>query len=544
MKLFNLLSLKNILFLLLLSYIFTVGIGNYGLLAHDEPRYASCALKMLIDHNYIIPKYDFNESMLADKPPLFCWLIAISYNIFGVSDFATRVPSVISAILLVLFTWYIGKSVLGSKTGFISAIILATSAEYLFLGRRASTDMVFCLFFSGAMYSMYLSYFNTEIKMKLFWIIASGIFAGLSILTKGPAGIVLQFLILTIFLMSKKRLNQSHIKIYFIIGFVALLISLPWYTAVHIATNGEFTKSFFFTHNLERFTSIVGKHPGSFWFYVPVLFLGFFPWILFSIPALYNFSKHLKNKKLNGFIIFNLIWILTTFIFFSICKTKLVTYILLIFPPIALLTGNWLCILDRRNPQIIKRTLLFLGLIIMLFLPVSYFIVNKSKFNLNDKNTFLLQIFISIGFFVLISLVTFILSKKIHSLILSFAVSIALPVAFLLSSFLTIYYKYTFADLRIYAILAHKMGANKIISFGTFHPTIPFYSRTSTDFNESKKAQIKEIYNQLKNKQNIFIIGHITDISEDKRIVKQNKEIFNKLHIIKSDKKYFLGKFN
>lgn len=527
-----------------MTYIFTFGIGDYGLLSHDEPRYASCALKMLLDHNYIVPKYDFNENMLADKPPFFCWLIAISYNIFGISDFTTRVPSVISALLLVLFTWYIGKSILGSKTGFISAIILATSAEYIFLGRRASTDIVFCLFFSGAMYSMYLSFSNKELKRKIFWIITSGFFAGLSILTKGPVGILLQFLILTAFLINKKQLNQSHIKIYFIIGFVALFISLPWYTVIHIATDGEFTKSFFFTHNLERLTSVVSEHPGPFWFYVPVLFLGFSPWTLFLIPALYDFSRHIKNKRLNKFIIFNLIWILITFVFFSTCKTKLATYILLIFPPIALITGNWLCILNRKNSQIIKRTLLFFTSIIILFSPVSYFMVSKSKFNLNDKNTFLLQIYLCMGFFIFASLLTFILSKKTHSIILSFAASIALPAILLLSSFLTIYYKYTFADLRNYAILAHRMGANEIISFGIFHPVIPFYSRTSTDFNESKKVQIKKIYNQLNNKQKVFIIGHVSDIEGNSSIAKKNKEIFDRLYIIKSDKKYFLGKFN
>ncbi len=510
------------------------------MLSHDEPSYGCCALKMLLDHNYIVPKYYFEETILADKPPLFPWLIAYSYKVFGISDFASRIPSAFSAILLVLFTWYIGKKILGTKTGLISAFILASSVEYLFLGRRAATDIVFCLFFSSSLYSMYMSYFNKKPKVKICWMILSGTFAGLALLTKGPVGILLQFLILTIFLIFKKQINIKHIKIYLIIGLVALIVSLPWYIAVHISTNGEFTKSFFFTQNIERFISVVGKHPGAFWFYLPILLLGFMPWTLFLIPALYDFLKHLRNKNFNSFTLFCLVWFSVIFIFFSFSKTKLATYILLAFPPISLISGYWLCILERKQLEAIKRTFLFLLLTIILLSPLSYFIITKSKFSLVDKNTFLSQILLSVGFFIVGSIMMM-FPKKIHTLTISFIASFTLPAVFLLTSFLTIYYKYTFADLRDYAILAHKMNAKEIISFGTFHPIIPYYSKTPTDFNVSKKGQIKKMYNLLIRDHKVFIIGHLADIKKNNLIIKQNESLFKRLHIVKLSKKYFFG---
>ena len=88
------------------------------------------------------------------------------------------------------------------------------------------------------------------------------------------------------------------------------------------------------------------------------------------------------------------------------------------------------------------------------------------------------------------------------------------------------------------------MGAKEIISYGTFHPVISYYSRTPTDFNESKEAQLNKIYKLLNKKCKVFIIGHLSDIENTNHLVVQNKNLFKRFHIIKSDKKYFFGEFD
>ena len=92
-KFFNSLKLSFTVLLFLCFFIFFNGIGSYGLLDKDEPRYCSCALEMIEENNFITPKFTFENRF--DKPILFYWLIVGSYKIFGVNDFTSRLPSAI-----------------------------------------------------------------------------------------------------------------------------------------------------------------------------------------------------------------------------------------------------------------------------------------------------------------------------------------------------------------------------------------------------------------------------------------------------------------
>lgn len=536
----NLLVFLSIVFLLLLFYIFLTGIGSYSLLAKDEPRYAGCALEMIENKDWIVPKFNFQDRF--DKPVFYYWMIGVSYVLLGVNEFSSRFPSALCAILLVLFTWYTARKVLGKIPGFISALILATSIEYILLGRRAATDIALCLFFSGALYSMYLGYFIKDWKVKIFWTVLSGIFAGLAILTKGPIGLVLQFGILTLFLIFRKQFDVRHLKVYFMIGFVALLVSIPWYIKVHQVTNGEFTKTFFFTHNLERFTSVVGEHPGPFWFYFPVVLLGFMPWTLFFISALSSLVKRFYKPSFNRFILFCLIWAAVVFLFFSACKTKMPTYILLLFPPISITTGYWVNIIGRKKHNILKVTFVVLLLILCVGLIIANFVISSLSMDSNFKAMLLARILISFSFLVVGVMILSFFVKRHYSLVIAFALIFVIPGILLLNTGLFVYQKITFGDLVEFAELARNSGAKEIISFGGYKPILVYYGRVPVDFS-LKKEQIIKITKNLTEKKEVYIIGYLSDILKDKPNIKKNKDLFDRLHIIKSGKKYFLGKF-
>src|SRR3989338_6831102 len=362
----------QISFLVLFSFIiFFTGIGDYGLLDKDEPRYAVCALEMLENNNWIIPKFNFQDRFY--KPALFYWLIIIAYKIFGINAFTSRLPSGICAVLCVLFTCYVARVVFGKKTAFISGIILASSIEFILLGRRAATDMALCFFFSASLYSLFLGYYIKDFKIKILWTILAGVFSGLSVLIKGPVGLILPLVILTLFLALRKSFDLRHVKIYFVICLFGILVSLPWYLAVHNATGGQFTKEFFFEHNLKRFTSVVGEHPGPFWFYVPVVLGGFMPWTLFFIDAVIHLFKRVLKKSFNKLLLFSFVWIVTVFLFFSFSTTKLATYILLIFPPLSIITWYWASVLSKRSPGAIRNIIIFL---LLLLIPVFFCVFN------------------------------------------------------------------------------------------------------------------------------------------------------------------------
>ncbi len=529
------------LFIVLLIYIFFYGIGDYGLLAKDEPRYAGCALEMLENKNWIVPKFNFQDRF--DKPALFYWLIASAYKILGVSEFSSRVPSALCAILLVLFTWYIGSKVLGKKTGLLSAIILATSVEYIFLGRRAATDIVLCFFFSTSLYSMYLGYFIKDWKIKIFWTVLSGLFCGLAILTKGPIGLVLLLGILTVFLICRKQFDIKHLRVYFIISFIALIINLPWYIMVHNATKGAFTQAFFFTHNLQRFTSVVGEHPGPIWFYIPVILVGFMPWTLFFLYGLFNSVRGYKRKHFNKFILFCLIWTFIIFFFFTFCKTKMATYILLLFPPLSLITGYWLNILGKKYFKPLKYVFIFLLLVLILTSIVLIFLIPTTTLYEADKNPLIKALFFLFCIFMLGILLLAKFSHKSYSLIYSFVFLVMIPFIYVSNVALSGYYRITFSELRDYAKLARQQGASEIISFGGYKPILVYYGRIPVDF-DPKPKQIKKIKKLLSQNKEVYIIGYLSDLDSRKPIVIKNVELLKKLKILDSGRKYFLGKFS
>jgi 4-amino-4-deoxy-L-arabinose transferase-like glycosyltransferase len=537
-KTFNLIS---ICFVLILFFIFLYGLGNYGLLSKDEPRYAGCALEMIENSDFTVPKFNFQDRF--DKPALYYWLIATSYKILGVNSFSSRLPSALSAICLILFTWYTSSKVLGKQTGFISALILATSFQYIFLGRRAATDITLTLLFSGSLFSMYLGYFHKDWRIKIFWTVLSGVFAGFALLTKGPVGIVLQFAILTLFLTARKQLDIKHIKVYLLISLVALLVSAPWYIAVHKATNGDFTKVFFFTHNLERFTSVVGEHPGPCWFYIPVILLGFLPWTIFLIPALIKLIPKSK-KRINKFILFCLIWVFSIFLFFSLSRTKLATYILLIYPSLAIVTGYWLTIASRKNFNKVKKALIAISIFFIIGLVIAYGLMPSFKIIDIDKVIISNKILISIGLLLIGSIAVYLASKRFYIYIFGFCTIFILSVLPVFVAGVEAYHKITFNDLATYASLAKEKGAKEIISFGGYKPILVYYGRVPVNF-DNKWKQVKLIKEKLSRGENVYIIGYLSDIEISKKIIKKNKDIFmRRLNILKSDNKYFLGRIS
>lgn len=528
---------KNSLFSLLViialcSFIFFAGIDSYGLLDKDEPRYAGCALEMLERDNYTVPKFNFQDRF--DKPILFYWLIVASYRVLGVSDFSSRFPSAICATLCVLFTWYIARVVFGRVCGLICALILASSIEFILLGRRAATDMTLCLFFSSSLYSLFLSYYLKSVKIKIFWTILAGIFMGLSALTKGPIGILLPIIILTVFLFFRRSFDLKHLKIYFLIVFIAILIAFPWYYSVHLSTDGLFTKQFFFEHNLKRFTSVVSEHPGPVWFYIPVIIGGFMPWTFFFIGAIVSFIKKLLKKNFNRLLLFSIAWIITTFLFFTFSTTKFATYILLVFPPLSLITGYWIYILGKRKLVFIKSIAFSFILVLISSLGYAFYLISKWKIDQLEKGQLLNKLLIISLIMLLALILTLFFSKKSYSFVICFVLGITVPLILGINSYLIPYYKYTHLDLRGFSEFAKKENASEIISFGMYRPSLVYYSRLPVDFSD-KKIQIKKIKSYSLKDKKVFIIGHSSDI-------KKHEKLFNKIEVLELKKKYFVGK--
>ena len=294
-----------ILVLLLVCAVFYfLKLGSYSLVDVDEPRYAEAAKEILKSHDWITPY--FNYEVRFDKPIFFYWLIAISYLSFGITEFAARFPSVIMAFLLVFSTYYFGKKTFSKSYGLISALILASNVEFITLARTSITDMTLAFFICASIFSGFLGSFLEESRKKtLFWW-AAYFFGGIAVLTKGPVGIVLPAIILGSYFILTGKLKEN-LKIRYIIPgiFIFFITALPWYYFMMQKHGMAFIDYFFLKHNLQRFASSeFRQHQQPFYFYLPVILGGFFPWSFYFIFSFVGYLKKLYKNCSNRFLPF------------------------------------------------------------------------------------------------------------------------------------------------------------------------------------------------------------------------------------------------
>lgn len=348
----------NALFTILIlvgSIIFLgIDLGSFPLISPDEPRYIETAREMLERGNLIVPYCDYAPRF--DKPILFYWLEILSVKVFGLNEFAARIPSVLAGSGMVWLAYALG-SIQGY--GFIAAAIMLSSAKIFLLSKLAITDMVLAFFISAAIAFFYLGYrdrqeikqsFALKDRVSSVWFPLAWLMMAFGVLCKGPVAIILPLLIILIFLFIEKDLFGFIYDTWMdnLFGIVVLiLVASPWYLAVHFATKGHFTQEFFINHNLHRYLSTYNNHNGPFWYYIPEILIGLCPWSFFLIQALISndfstrFNLRSDTARSAHLMAFCSIWAAATLIFFSISKTKLPTYSTPIFLPLVLMLARW-----------------------------------------------------------------------------------------------------------------------------------------------------------------------------------------------------------
>ena len=149
---------KNLLTLACLCVvIFGVGLGSFGLLDPDEPFYSLTAKEMLANHDLSTPSL-FGQPQF-EKPILFYWVLCLCFKIFGISEFASRLGPLVAGIATVVITYLWGVVLFRSRRiAFVSAIVLATAAEFVVVSRIVLTDVYLCLFITVALFSFSLCY--------------------------------------------------------------------------------------------------------------------------------------------------------------------------------------------------------------------------------------------------------------------------------------------------------------------------------------------------------------------------------------------------
>lgn len=208
---------------------------------------------------------------------MYYWLVAASIGLFGDGEAAARFPAALMAVATSVMLYFSVSNIFSERAGFWASIVLTTCVEFFYLGKAAVTDTTLLFFMTAAL----LCY-----QHKWYWVMY--IAMALATVTKGPIGIVFPGAIIFLHLLFTGNLREI-LKMHVIRGLVVYFaIAAPWYYLMYQAHGMEFINTFLGFHNLTRFTT--PEHPDRvlWWYYLPVIILGMFPWtglLLQSIRA-------------------------------------------------------------------------------------------------------------------------------------------------------------------------------------------------------------------------------------------------------------------
>lgn len=329
------------------------GLARFGLVGADEPRYAQIAREMLERHDWVVPV--LYGTPWLEKPILYYWQAMLSYSIFGVSDWAARLPVACDAAAMVLAVYFFVRR-FRPGLQLDAALIVASMAAMVGFGRAASTDMPLAACFTIGM----LAWFTWQETGTARWLAAFYLMTALGTLAKGPVAPFLAAAVICIFAALKRDYRIVLRTIWLPGVLLYLAVMLPWYVAVQIRVP-EFFRIFVLEHNLARYSSDLYRHRQPFWYYVPVLLLGLLPWTVLGFTAL---IRAIRTKKTeagdNGerdFSLFFAIWAIFPVVFFSFSGSKLPGYILPAIPAWAMLITGWLhgkiSRSERTNPVLL-----------------------------------------------------------------------------------------------------------------------------------------------------------------------------------------------
>jgi 4-amino-4-deoxy-L-arabinose transferase-like glycosyltransferase len=323
------------------GFLFFYGLGAFGLLGADEPRYAQVAREMLGRSDWVTPTLQGKPWL--EKPVLYYWEAMLSFRIAGVSDEAARIPGAVdAAILIVAVYFFLQRFRPGSELD--GALIAASCAGVIGFAHAAATDMPLAACFSIAL----LGWYAWHESGGRIYLAAFYVFLALGTLAKGPIAPALSGVIILLFIALKRDWRAIPGTLW-IPGIVLyLVVMLPWYIAVQLR-NPQFFRVFILEHNLARFSQDAYHHRQPFWFYLPVFLLATMPWAVVLVAAvaervrlIWSEGKEAYSGAEDSWALFLLIWLFVPVLFFSASQSKLPGYILPAVPPGALLVADYL----------------------------------------------------------------------------------------------------------------------------------------------------------------------------------------------------------
>jgi 4-amino-4-deoxy-L-arabinose transferase-like glycosyltransferase len=342
-------SLRRGTLLLLLAVFFAVWFSNLEyrkLVRPDEGRYAEIPREMVATGDWNTPR--LNGVKYFEKPALQYWATAAAYTVFGEHHWTARLWPALTGFLGILVVGFTGIRLFGTTAGLYAAAVLASSLLYVLIGHINTLDMGVSFFMGLGLCSFLLAHRPAvPARENRRWMHVTWAALAFSVLSKGLIGLVLPGAVLVLYTLIQRDWHLWT-RLHLLSGLALLFaITAPWFVAVSLA-NPEFFHFFFIHEHFERFLTKVHGRYQPWWYFVPILLMGMLPWVVPMFDALGRAWKT-DGKRSFQPKRFLLVWALFIYFFFSISDSKLPSYILPIFPALALLIGERLTNLSGRG---------------------------------------------------------------------------------------------------------------------------------------------------------------------------------------------------
>lgn len=538
---------------ILFYFIFFHNIGTYSLMDVDETRYVAMSRDMFNTKDFLT--LYLNGQYFFEKPPLYFWQECLSFALWGgkVNEWTARFPVALLGFIFSFVVYFTARKRVSRRFGVFTSLILATSLEFIMLAKYAILDIVLTFYVGLALVCYFQVYFCQENHKKFYWW-AFYFFTGLAVMAKGIPGIAIPFGTVFFTSIMAKKFKEIFKPLYIIPGsIIFLLIVLPWHIIMFKKYDPLFYNEYIIKHHLHRFLNTANNEIGRkqpFYYYFLVVLWGFIPWV-FSMIAVFvdkikNWGKLHYVEKVRNFDFTSmdnvhkalaLCWVTVIWImfFFSSSSTKLATYILPIYYPLAIIVGlMWQDYVDKKkHEKPINISVQIFGWICLVAGFAAMFTQYYLPAQLNDDIA-------EIKWFALICLIVFGLGsllfvkyKKYVGVFIFYVLFMTVISAFATEEFFEVDYRFGQQDLIEFAKYAKNYNY-KISSFNMDRKySLLYYNDEKVDYNSNIGLTVNNVRDDLAKKDYIVIIKN-----------KEMPEIEGKLNydVIKVGRRYTMIK--
>ncbi|MDP2693314.1 MAG: glycosyltransferase family 39 protein [Gallionella sp.] len=335
----NPISTKQVWWLLIaVALIWFANLEYRTLIKPDEGRYAEIPREMVVSGDWVTPR--LNELKYFEKPPLQYWATATAYTLFGEHQWTSRLWAGLTGFAGILLVWFAGLRLFGREAAGYAALLLSSSLLYVLMAHINTLDMGVTFFLTLGIVGLLLGQAQADKTKRRNWMLVAWAGLALAVLSKGLMGLVLPGAALFIYCVVQRDFGVLK-RMHWLPGLaVFFVITVPWFVLV-MKANPEFFERFFIYEHYTRFTTKTHGRYQPWYYFIPILLAGALPWTVLMFDSMFRTlrSSGLPDKMFNTQR-FLLIWAVFIYVFFSVSGSKLPSYLLPMFPALALLMGK------------------------------------------------------------------------------------------------------------------------------------------------------------------------------------------------------------